>query len=250
MEENNIQEETQTIDETSAAVLNEQSETAEDVSMQSEQESAKVDPEVIRQILREELDKWNREQQSLRAKLKNKITKEVESKIEALKIAGINPTDQHINAIRESVERQFIEAYDEEEGGEPARAQAAAQEQQQIIPLQAIVLSMMEREGIVLYENDPEMSIVKFDAQDEAEFLSSVKKAIEAKKDRGNKKKPVGNPAAVPAITARGGASGDLVEQYKKEMIAARGQGYLVGRAIKEKYRKLGLPVDDIGFTI
>jgi hypothetical protein len=58
------------------------------------------------------------------------------------------------------------------------------------------------------------------------------------------------NPADVVQSPARAGATEKskeaLQSDYLKEMAGARGKGYQVGDAIKEKYRKQGLNVDEI----
>lgn len=64
---------------------------------------------------------------------------------------------------------------------------------------------------------------------------------------------PKPNPGTVP------GPSGstppppnvqELADKYQQEMLAARGKGYAVGDAIKQKYREMGVPVDDILFEV
>jgi hypothetical protein len=50
-----------------------------------------------------------------------------------------------------------------------------------------------------------------------------------------------GNPAAVIAPTGGGVPDTNLEAAYQKEINAAKGQGSAAGRAIREKYRKLGM---------
>jgi len=55
------------------------------------------------------------------------------------------------------------------------------------------------------------------------------------------------NPAAImPASPTGGSIPKATSEQYLKEMYAARGKGVEVGRQIMDKYRKLGIKVDEI----
>ena len=209
-----------------------------------EEEKPSIDLESVRSVIKEELDKWRREQQSLRDRYRHRINKEVEAKVEALKMAGITPTDEHIQAIQESVRKQVEEVVGEEE----EMPQQTMQETPEYNPMMIMIQGLFDRYGTALEEHDPEVKLVNRDAADEAEYLASVKEAILAKKARLEKRRS--SPAAAPGMTARGGNTADLTEKYKQEMLAARGQGYLVGKAIREKYRKLGVPVDQIGFTI
>jgi hypothetical protein len=63
-------------------------------------------------------------------------------------------------------------------------------------------------------------------------------------------KKAKGEKIMPAAVVAEGGKTtapgGDLTEKYKSEMLAARGKGHAAGRAIKEKYRALGVDVDRV----
>jgi hypothetical protein len=62
------------------------------------------------------------------------------------------------------------------------------------------------------------------------------------------------NPADVVQSPARGGTPAKSVEtlaaDYKKEILDARGKGSRFGDAIKDKYRQLGVDVDNISFTV
>ena len=62
------------------------------------------------------------------------------------------------------------------------------------------------------------------------------------------------NPADVVQAPVRSGATEQsqeaLTSEYLKEMSGARGKGYIIGDAIKEKYRKLKLNVDEIAIRV
>lgn len=63
---------------------------------------------------------------------------------------------------------------------------------------------------------------------------------------------PASHPAAAPPLTGGGGSTGgpeSLKNDYIREMLAARGKKMLL-KEIKEKYRKLGAPVDNITFSV
>ncbi len=58
------------------------------------------------------------------------------------------------------------------------------------------------------------------------------------------------NPAAIMPTSPVGQSIPKATpEQYIKEMQAARGKGYEAGRQIKDKYRKLGVKVDEISLA-
>jgi hypothetical protein len=99
-----------------------------------------------------------------------------------------------------------------------------------------------------LSTNDPEfLALLRgVSRMDKATFDGKVKDYI-----LGKKKPPKpANPADVVQSPARAGATEKskeaLQSEYLKEMAGARGKGYQVGDAIKEKYRKQGLNVDEI----
>lgn len=70
--------------------------------------------------------------------------------------------------------------------------------------------------------------------------VEAEKRALEARAASGELDTLGGNPAGAVVLTA---------DKYKQEMLAARGKGMEVGRAIKEKYRKAGVDVDHIPLT-
>jgi len=207
---------------------------------------------LIRDELREGLKRWDREQQALRAKLRNRINKDVERQVAAMKSAGINPTQEQIQKIYESVQDSIVEEFGDNQPHEEAVQPSEAVSDEQAL-LQRDILAIMEEAGVTLEQTDPEIQLINTNAATRYQFLKSIEKAVQAKKDRlsGEKSsRASGNIAAAPALSGKGADSGDLKQKYIDEMLAARGQGRIVGQAIKEKYRKLGVPVDDIGFTI
>ena len=83
-------------------------------------------------------------------------------------------------------------------------------------------------------------------------FLGAVREKAERMKSQREKQGKAGSPAAV--ITDAAGKPpappGDvesLTKDYYKDMLAARGDAATV-RSTKEKYRKLGVPVDQVVF--
>jgi len=66
---------------------------------------------------------------------------------------------------------------------------------------------------------------------------------------KGKPKPDVSDVSALAAGGARAAGADASTQEYLKEMSNARGKGYKAGDEIKAKYRKLGVPVDDILIT-
>ena len=79
-------------------------------------------------------------------------------------------------------------------------------------------------------------------------YLESVRQAAASAVKRLGVAAPQQQPnlAAAPAIGAGQPAGGDLEEQYRKEVIAARGKGNNVLMDIKKRYRERGIDVDGV----
>jgi hypothetical protein len=96
-----------------------------------------------------------------------------------------------------------------------------------------------------LREATKEMRGKKFSSVSKAVATAAgmVDAYLEAKKKRGA-------PASAGGMAIPKGGKGnpDLEKQYKKEILAARGQGGSVGRDIRRKYREQGVDVDRVVF--
>lgn len=211
-----------------------------------------ITPDEIRKLIRSELkeglQQWDREQQALRAKLRNKINREVERQFEALREAGIDPTQEQKQKIYDVVQNSIVEEYGQKEqqlnGQDNIGAETNVDDDN--ATLQYEVADILKEVGVEVLQNDPEFLLIDFDAKTKYAFLRSVEKAAREKYERlANEGKKIGNPAAAPALVGRG-ESAELKSKYIQEMISARGQGHIVGKSIKDKYRKLGVNVDEI----
>jgi len=103
--------------------------------------------------------------------------------------------------------------------------------------------------GDIVANTDPEAELVDKETRNPDEFLASVRKAAEAKKARQEQERLEQAQARSPVMGGSGITQGSLAERYKQDMLAARGQGMDAARSIKEKYRKLGVDVDQVRFT-
>lgn len=103
--------------------------------------------------------------------------------------------------------------------------------------------------GVALDESDPEAGMIDHTSADT--FKDTYAAALLAKKHRiaqANQPKPT--PAAATPTNA-GGAGNPVPpateDDYRREMLANRGKGAAL-TLIKEKYRKLGIDVDQVSF--
>lgn len=97
--------------------------------------------------------------------------------------------------------------------------------------------------------NDPQvLELLRGTYRNNDHFEAVMAKAALARVNR-----PAGSVSAAPVIRSTGettqAGEKELVEKYTQEMTAARGRPAEL-KAIKEKYRKLNIPVDSIGFNV
>lgn len=105
------------------------------------------------------------------------------------------------------------------------------------------VRGVLEQHG--LSGSEPELKQYMAGAQEQSmfEMLTGLDKvAVEVAEKRK------ATPAGILPSGSSPPPTPDLDLKFKEEMWAARGQGNAVGKAIKEKYRELGVEVDLIGF--
>lgn len=178
----------------------------------------------------------------------DKRVKEAAEKVDELvelgKVSGMQFTQEQIAQLKDRAVHQALMTADQQPSGQSAQPQAAQPQAQQDDPVTVTARMIMQKAGITIDQNDPELSIVDSKTDDPGVFLESVRKAIEAKKQRLNR--PAGNAAAVPGALATGSAPANLIEQFQREMREHRGQGMRVANEIKNKYRQKGVDVDNI----
>ncbi len=105
------------------------------------------------------------------------------------------------------------------------------------------VRGVVEKHG--LSGSEPELKQYMTEAKGQSLFdmLTGLEKvAVEVAEKRK------ASPAGILPSGSSPPPKPDVIQKYKEEMWAARGQGNAVGKAIKEKYRELGVEVDLIGF--
>ena len=125
---------------------------------------------------------------------------------------------------------------------------------------EGLIQDIADRYEVKIPKNDPRLWDEPFENWDQfkerirelAKTEVAAKRAAEKEKMEGERREAVDTRLASGELNTLGGApsgtpSGNqLDEKYKKEMYAVRGKGNMVGRDIKDKYRKLGVEVDTI----
>ena len=160
------------------------------------------------------------------------------------KSTGMQFTDEQIAQLKDRAVHQALMTNDPAPSSQPAQQQAAQPQAQQVDPVTATAQMMMQKAGVIIERDDPELSLVDNTTDDPDVFLQSVRKAIEAKKQRTSRQ--VGNPAAMPGELGTGGGSSNLTQQYLREIKEARGKGMRFANEIKTKYRSKGVDVDNV----
>lgn len=108
-------------------------------------------------------------------------------------------------------------------------------------PLQAEIIKMLTDRGL----SGKEPELVDFLGQSKGKpFYQVVRELDDLTNTLVERAKP--DPSKILGGGTGGNAPppADLVAEYRKEMLAARGKGAMAGREIREKYAKLGVPVD------
>lgn len=216
----------------------------------------------IQAMLTEVEQRIAREAQSLMDKKLSKSEKKAQERIAALMTAvkngDVEMSPEQLAAAKQRIAVEAITA-DEPAPAEPKiepQPAQVTQQSQQSDPFQAAYIAECLAAGLskddIIVQDDPEAELIDQKAKTLREYLESVAKAAEAKVARLEKRDKEGAGARLPGagLTARGQASAEsLTEQYKQEMLANRGNGYSVGATIKEKYRKMGVNVDEVSLT-
>jgi len=191
-----------------------------------------------------------RQTQSLTDKASSRIEKKVQDELKKFdevvalqKQAGIDLDPVGLKAARQDIIASVLSKVDDDL---PPVAQPKA-EQKSPDPQEAVVAftnqaaeAIFEELGVVVEPEDPEAKDISHDSP--KEFLKSLRKAAEAKKQR------IETPGEVrvPGTQSGSVSNQSLENQYKAEMLENRGKGTRVGAAIKEKYREKGVNVDGI----
>jgi hypothetical protein len=155
----------------------------------------------VQRAIRDALTDNQREQQSQRDKLENRVRTEVNRVVSTLKASGIEPTPEQLATMEKST-RQAIQ--DESGTTQQAPAQAHVPENPEANPIVALAGEIMAEYGIQLEESDPEATALKTFKGTNRQWLAAVENAVKAKKERISA--PVAEPGA-RITTITGGSS-------------------------------------------
>jgi hypothetical protein len=150
--------------------------------------------EQVRQALREEMDTYQRTQQSQRDKLEARIQKTVQTQLDALRASGVEINDKVTSSVTNAT-RNLIEKGEEPQ---PVSTTTPAQVQQPE-PVTATpsndpyqkayqkAAKILAAEGVTFDPNDPEMVALKGKQYaDEFDWLKDIEAAVQTKKARLN----------------------------------------------------------------
>lgn len=134
--------------------------------------------EDVLQVVQEAMHAFSRQEQSARDKLEARIKTEFERQMGLLQKAGVQPTTEQVEALRNATRANVIE----EERERVAKPAAQPAEQRPLDPISAEAQRIIRESGIQLLKDDPEAKTV--DRSSPFAFLTSIAKAVEAKKAR------------------------------------------------------------------
>ena len=201
------------------------------------------------------IEQVKRDSQSLVDKSMGRVSRDLASlkdAVEKVRATGVEITPEQEKEMRSRVIEQSLAEVDKP-SQEKQETQPAAQLEAKPAPdpVSAVAVQMMKSilGGDIVANTDPEAELVDKETRNPDEFLASVRKAAEAKKARQEQERLEQAQARSPVMGGSGITQGSLAERYKQDMLAARGQGMDAARSIKEKYRKLGVDVDQVRFT-
>jgi len=174
-----------------------------------------VDGETPQSITREEVlqlinDGIKRQAQSTRDIVASRVNQELERRIEQLQAAGISVTQQQAAALQ----KQIADETRMQSGGDYSQAQAAQpeavnQNSQPNDPVTVEAYKIMEKYGVQLMDDDPEIQNIRQDSI--YGFLRSVEEAAQAKQARTAK-----HPAAhTPTMPGGPGKPGNPIADVK-----------------------------------
>lgn len=164
------------------------------------------DAEKLAALIDERLENFSRKQQSQLDKLEARVKKQVN----ALRTAGVEPTADMVNAIRQAVT-------DDEPISQQPSAQKPAQVKAPETKLagwrEAIRDDLYKKYGIELAEGDPELATVK--AGDSEELTDSLRDALKTKKARTEAQERDGAQGRLGVIPAGGSTNNNPIQDIR-----------------------------------
>lgn len=205
--------------------------TSEEKQTQAQGLSKEEIQAIVKETTMASLTEWNKQQQSLRAKAKNKVRQEAQQQIENIRSSGVELTEEQANAFLKHTVSQF-EAEFEPDADEPQRP---AQQQQAVSPEQSMVDRVYAKYGFKLMADDPEAQRLP-QGTDFEEWYEAFLGQMKAKANRMQ----TPPQARTPAMGS--GVQTDLRSKYQEELKGVQGNVDALF-ALKKKYQDMGLQV-------
>lgn len=165
----------------------------------------------VGEIVKEQLSTYSREQQSQRDKMEARIRRETESRLAAVRNAFGEVTPEQEKAITNATRDQLLNETPDTSNTTPAQGkepEKKGQDQPSTNPLEIAVNNrvnaLYEKMGLTLEDTDPEAQGI--DNTDAFSFVSSVERALEAKKQRLEQS---GQPQKPPQTNVHTGGGGN-----------------------------------------
>lgn len=210
----------------------------------------------IRQIMQEERAKIAEESakaframQSMTDKKARAVASDAQKQLEAMKSTGAQFTpEMERDFVNRTVNSYLQSISDEQPAPAPEKAQSGGLPKELFDAAGIRVSKIAKKFGVEEFtaEHNEQLNKLWANVKDLASYDDFLDKAEDVFKPKSGSKTPP--QARIASLAGNGGTSAPTAEKYKSEMLAARGKPNEV-RAIKEKYKKAGLDVDQIRFT-
>jgi len=204
--------------------------------------------DAVVQKIAEQSAKAFRAMQSMKDKKARQVLNETQKMIDNMKSAGVEIDEAKERAIRQNALDQMTDV-DDNDGNVPFQAPPISNQQpppksdQAVDAFNQSIQELYQEYGVVIDQNAPgdEKYREMIDTTSPRKFQKTLEAALQKKANDLNTP-----PAArIPTLAGSGKTTQPSVDQYKKEMFAARGDKQKVTE-VKEKFIKLGLDVDAV----
>jgi len=178
-------------------------------------------------------------------KILAKLEPRLRPMMQSVKDKRISDFEKRLNQLQDQTTRELVDSGLTEKEAKEAVSQYVQKPQPPAQtdnrPGTAVNVSELQRAVLSLAglnESDPDVILLSNRGLPADAYASEVKAIIDRRKNT-----PSISTATQP-VTQSGG--GDLEEAYRKEMQAARGQGYTAAQKIRDKYAEKGLDISTI----
>lgn len=161
--------------------------TADSQAQGNEQAKSGLSEDRIAQIIDERLDRFNRQQQSLRDKQESRIKNEIQKQIGLMQKAGVEVTDEMKQRIETVAREDFANEFQQSNDSSGTEGQPKPRmDQREMNPKEQLVNSEVDKldqqYGFSINQDDPEAKDIQTD--NPFEFVRKYEKALIAKAER------------------------------------------------------------------